>query len=120
MWLTCIVVNPATAGFTREDLRLAMEAANIETRPLWKPMHLQPIFQDCPFYSLENSPSGVNFPSDLELGSMENRTAAINSNLDNSISGILFEHGLCLPSHPGLTESDLGRIVGVIKKLAKQ
>jgi dTDP-4-amino-4,6-dideoxygalactose transaminase len=121
MWLTCIVVNPAEAGFTREDLRLAMDAANIETRPLWKPMHLQPLFVPYPFYTTnENSPSGANFPSDLKLGSMENRQAAINSNIDNSISGILFEHGLCLPSHPGLTESDLERIVGVIKKLAKQ
>ena len=48
MWLTCIIVDPAVAGFNREDLRLAMEAANIETRPLWKPMHLQPVFADAP------------------------------------------------------------------------
>ena len=49
-WLTCIVINPKEAGFTREDLRLRMEAENIETRPLWKPMHLQPVFVDCPYY----------------------------------------------------------------------
>jgi len=49
-WLTCIVINPKEAGFTREDLRLRMEAENIETRPLWKPMHLQPVFADCPYY----------------------------------------------------------------------
>lgn len=50
-WLTSIIVNPAqTGGVTREDLRLACDAANIETRPLWKPMHLQPIFADAPFY----------------------------------------------------------------------
>lgn len=50
-WLTSIVVNPAqTNGVTREDLRLACERSNIETRPLWKPMHLQPIFADAPFY----------------------------------------------------------------------
>lgn len=49
-WLTCIVVEPSVAGFTREDLRLKMEEANIETRPLWKPMHLQPVFKDCPYY----------------------------------------------------------------------
>lgn len=49
-WLTCIVVDPAITGFTREDLRLKMEEANIETRPLWKPMHLQPVFKDCPYY----------------------------------------------------------------------
>jgi len=49
-WLTCIVVNPDEAGFTREDLRLRMERENIETRPLWKPMHLQPVFAGCPYY----------------------------------------------------------------------
>lgn len=49
-WLTCIIVDPSVAGFSREDLRLKMEEANIETRPLWKPMHLQPVFQDCPYY----------------------------------------------------------------------
>jgi len=49
-WLTCILVDPVEAGFTREDVRLAMEAANIETRPLWKPMHLQPVFAGAPYY----------------------------------------------------------------------
>lgn len=49
-WLTCIVVDPEEAGFTREDIRLALEADNIESRPLWKPMHLQPVFAGCPFY----------------------------------------------------------------------
>lgn len=49
-WLTCILVDPALAGFSREDLRLKMEAENIETRPLWKPMHLQPVFAGTPFY----------------------------------------------------------------------
>lgn len=49
-WLTCVMVNEAEAGFSREELRLAMEAANIETRPLWKPMHLQPVFADAPYY----------------------------------------------------------------------
>jgi dTDP-4-amino-4,6-dideoxygalactose transaminase len=49
-WLTCILINPDIAGFSREDLRLKMEAENIETRPLWKPMHLQPVFANTPFY----------------------------------------------------------------------
>ena len=44
-WLTCILVDPAKVGISREDLRLRMEVNNIETRPLWKPMHLQPIFE---------------------------------------------------------------------------
>ncbi len=54
-WLTCILVNPALAGFSREDLRLKMEAENIETRPLWKPMHLQPVFANAPFYGNDTS-----------------------------------------------------------------
>ena len=49
-WLTCIVIDPQEAGFSREELRLKMEEENIETRPLWKPMHLQPVFADCPYY----------------------------------------------------------------------
>ena len=49
-WLTCIVIDPAVAGTNREKLRLAFEAAKIESRPLWKPMHLQPVFAGCPAY----------------------------------------------------------------------
>ena len=49
-WLTCIIVDPEEAGFSREDIRLALEAANIESRPLWKPMHMQPVFRDAPYY----------------------------------------------------------------------
>ena len=49
-WLTCITVKPEEAGFTREDLRLTLEGDNIESRPLWKPMHLQPVFKEAPFY----------------------------------------------------------------------
>ena len=46
-WLTVITVDPAQFGATREDIRLALEAENIESRPLWKPMHLQPVFRNC-------------------------------------------------------------------------
>jgi dTDP-4-amino-4,6-dideoxygalactose transaminase len=50
-WLTTITVDPAkNKGITREDVRLALDAENIESRPLWKPMHLQPVFADSPFY----------------------------------------------------------------------
>lgn len=50
-WLTTILVDPEkTGGITREDIRLALEKENIESRPLWKPMHLQPVFENCPFY----------------------------------------------------------------------
>lgn len=46
-WLTCITVQPELLGVDREAIRLALEAEDIEARPVWKPMHLQPVFQDC-------------------------------------------------------------------------
>jgi dTDP-4-amino-4,6-dideoxygalactose transaminase len=51
-WLTCITVDPSKTkgGVSREDIRLALDAENIESRPLWKPMHLQPVFANAPFY----------------------------------------------------------------------
>jgi dTDP-4-amino-4,6-dideoxygalactose transaminase len=50
-WLTAITIDPEmTNGKTREDLRLSLENANIESRPLWKPMHLQPVFESFPYY----------------------------------------------------------------------
>ncbi len=93
-WLTCILIDEQVAGFSNEQLRLKMEQENIETRPLWKPMHLQPVFADCPAY-LD--------PKYGELG----------------LSGYLFEKGLCLPSHPGLTYDDIQRVVNVIKSMLK-
>ncbi|MBX3466777.1 MAG: aminotransferase class I/II-fold pyridoxal phosphate-dependent enzyme [Planctomycetes bacterium] len=46
-WLTCLLVDPRAAGVDREALRLALEAEDIEARPVWKPMHLQPVFREC-------------------------------------------------------------------------
>jgi dTDP-4-amino-4,6-dideoxygalactose transaminase len=46
-WLTCITVDPDVTGVSREDIRLRMEKDNIEARPVWKPMHMQPVFKDC-------------------------------------------------------------------------
>jgi dTDP-4-amino-4,6-dideoxygalactose transaminase len=74
-WLSAIVINPEKIqGKTREDLRLALEKENIESRPLWKPMHLQPIFEKYPYYGkkvseelFENGlcmPSGSNSSED--------------------------------------------------------
>ncbi|MBJ6119210.1 aminotransferase class I/II-fold pyridoxal phosphate-dependent enzyme [Pontibacter sp. BT310] len=48
-WLSTVLVNE-DSGISREDIRLALEKQNIESRPLWKPMHLQPVFEDAPFY----------------------------------------------------------------------
>ena len=43
-WLSSILIDPERTGFTREDLRMSLSTAHIEARPLWKPMHLQPVF----------------------------------------------------------------------------
>ena len=73
-WLSCITINSDKIGKTREDLRLALEKENIESRPLWKPMHLQPIFEKYPYYGgkvcetlFENGlclPSGSNLTTE--------------------------------------------------------
>jgi dTDP-4-amino-4,6-dideoxygalactose transaminase len=50
-WLTAILINPSlTGGITREDVRLALDSENIESRPLWKPMHMQPVYKGTRFY----------------------------------------------------------------------
>ena len=46
-WLTCLLIDPASFGATREEIRLHLETHHIESRPVWKPMHLQPVFRDC-------------------------------------------------------------------------
>lgn len=74
-WLTCIQVDPIlSGGITREDIRLALERENIETRPLWKPMHLQPIFKEAPCWV--NGVSERLFDRGLCLPSGSNLTAA--------------------------------------------
>jgi dTDP-4-amino-4,6-dideoxygalactose transaminase len=75
-WLTSILVNPElTEGKTREDLRLFLDGENIETRPLWKPMHLQPVFKDAPFYGNGTSEAlfrdGLCLPSGSILSELE-------------------------------------------------
>lgn len=49
-WLTCITVNPELTGCNREDIRICLDRENIESRPLWKPMHLQPVFSNTTSY----------------------------------------------------------------------
>jgi dTDP-4-amino-4,6-dideoxygalactose transaminase len=71
-WLSSIVVNPEeTNGKTREDLRLFLETKNIESRPLWKPMHLQPIFATYPYFGTNVSETlfenGLCLPSGSNL-----------------------------------------------------
>jgi dTDP-4-amino-4,6-dideoxygalactose transaminase len=81
-WLACMLT---TSFEHRERLRLALEVENIESRPLWKPMHMQLVFKN-----------NVNF---------------VNGNSEQ-----LFNKGLCLPSGSSLTEAELDRIFGVLRK----
>lgn len=71
-WLTCIIIDPGKTGTDRERLRLAFEAENIEARPLWKPMHLQPVFADCPAYVNGTSETLFNNGLCLPSGSAMN------------------------------------------------
>lgn len=83
-WLTAIQL---TGTVSPEQLMNALEAADIESRPLWKPMHLQPVFKDC--------------------GYVDN----------GGVSQGLFEQGVCLPSDTKMTDDDLKRIVDSIRSL---
>lgn len=49
-WLTTVLIDPVAAGCNREQIRQYLEQDQIESRPLWKPMHLQPVFKDAPYY----------------------------------------------------------------------
>jgi dTDP-4-amino-4,6-dideoxygalactose transaminase len=79
-WLTCIVVDPEEAGTDRERIRTALEAEDVESRPLWKPMHLQPIFRDAPVYGGAVSTGlferGLCLPSGSALGEADQRRVA--------------------------------------------
>ena len=70
-WLSAILVDPIVAGKTREELRLALLEDDIESRPLWKPMHMQPIFANSPYYgtnvSEELFENGLCLPSGSNL-----------------------------------------------------
>ena len=68
-WLSAIVIDAKITGKTREDLRLAFLEDNIESRPLWKPMHLQPVFTDSPYYGTNVSESLFNDGLCLPSGS---------------------------------------------------
>ncbi len=84
-WLTCVTVDPRAFGESREDLRLRLEAENIESRPVWKPMHLQPVFRGRFRY------------------------------LGRGVADDLFARGLCLPSGSALSDADQDRVIDLIR-----
>jgi len=71
-WLTAVVIDPVADEINCENLRLFLEKSNIEARRVWKPMHLQPVFSECPFYG--NGVSDYLFNNALCLPSGSNLT----------------------------------------------
>ena len=85
-WLSAIIINSEkNNGKSREDLRLLLENENIESRPLWKPMHLQPVFKNAPYYG--GSVSEELFNNGLCLPSGSN----LNSDDITRINSVLFD-----------------------------
>lgn len=89
-WLTVMTVDKEKLGLAPMDIINVLEAHNIESRPVWKPMHLQPIFAGCKYYTHEE---GV------------------------SISDELFACGVCLPSGSAMTEEEQERVIDVLRNV---
>ena len=88
-WLSCLTINKeAVNKVTPEKIRLKLEENNIEARPIWKPMHLQPVFADRDFISVNK----------------------------NEVSGDIFSRGLCLPSDIKMTEEQQNEVIKIIKE----
>jgi dTDP-4-amino-4,6-dideoxygalactose transaminase len=86
-WLTTLTIDPQEFGSDREAVRLALDAEGIEARPVWKPMHLQPLYAKSPI-------------------------------VGGGVADDLYARGLCLPSGSNLSESDLERVVAVVRRAA--
>lgn len=87
-WLSALLIHPEkTNGVTREHLRLALDAENIESRPLWKPLHTQPVYHNMPYYGSKR------------------------------VAERLFDIGLCLPSGSNMTDDQRQRTVAIIKEV---
>jgi len=88
-WLTTLTVDEKECGISKTQIIDALEKENIESRPVWKPMHLQPLYKGCDFVMSENE----------------------------DVSKRLFDDGLCLPSGSSLVEQDQNRIIDIILSL---
>ena len=86
-WLSCILIDSSITGFTKEDLRLQLEKDNIESRPLWKPMHLQPVFKGYDYYG--SNIAETFFDSGLCLPSGSNLTDDDREKIAESIRKLL-------------------------------
>ena len=86
-WLTVLTIDPKKSGIHRDQIIRALEEENIESRPVWKPMHLQPLFRRAKYIKKDR--------------------------VDNSKT--LFKNGICLPSGSNLSKKDQSRVIRVIK-----
>jgi pyridoxal phosphate-dependent aminotransferase EpsN len=91
-WLTTLTIDQQTLGITPMDIISALAEENIEARPVWKPLHLQPVFKDIKYY-----PHKENY----------------------SVSDYLFSNGICLPSGSNMTEEEQNRVIDVVLKVIK-
>lgn len=107
-WLTVILIKPDEFGADREAVRLALAKDNIEARPVWKPMHLQPVF-DCDVLIPNARGQG--------LGPMQRVHARA---VGGGVALELFEQGLCLPSGTAMTATDVERTISAIRGVAKR
>ena len=110
-WLTVLTVEPRECGFTRDDIIDALEKENIEARPVWKPMQLQPLYKGFKFYP---------HPSDKEKHVKGVKGTVPMTQQGSSVSADLFERGICLPSGSNLTEEEQERVIVTIKGLLRQ
>ncbi len=104
-WLTVILIDPREFGADREAVRLALEEENVESRPVWKPMHRQPVFR------ITGCDAGAA-PKEASLSSWPARKVG------GQVAEELFANGLCLPSGTAMTTADLQRVVKTIRKTA--
>jgi pyridoxal phosphate-dependent aminotransferase EpsN len=87
-WLTCVLVDATKLGARPEELRLELERANIESRPCWKPMHLQPLFAN--FTCVGGSVSEKIFENGLCLPSGSHMTDADLSRVKTAIESATY------------------------------
>ncbi|MBC8466598.1 MAG: aminotransferase class I/II-fold pyridoxal phosphate-dependent enzyme [Deltaproteobacteria bacterium] len=133
-WLTVILITPEAFGTDRETVRLALEAENIEARPVWKPMHLQPVFQ---VERLKAQGSrrkakqdkkrfrarvvgGTSRGQRSEVGGQQEKQKYPARVVGGTVAEDLFDRGLCLPSGTGMNEEDLDRVVKMVLKSRTQ
>jgi dTDP-4-amino-4,6-dideoxygalactose transaminase len=90
-WLTAILIDvKKTGGVSREDIRIALNAENIDSRPLWKPMHLQPVYRELPYYG--NGVSEEMFDRGLCLPSGSNLTDDDRERIANVVRSTIAQH----------------------------